>query len=87
MCDENAHAAARLASCEAGARGDPYVGRGEFEANRAALRTLLARPWRDAVEQAVRRLDRSQHAAAPDPAGEVVIALAGGSCEVRLLAG
>jgi len=31
----------RLRSAEAGARGDPYVGRGEFEANRAALRKLL----------------------------------------------
>ena len=31
----------RLRAAEAGARGDPYVGRGEFEANRSALRKLL----------------------------------------------
>jgi hypothetical protein len=31
----------RLQAAEAGARGDPYVGRGEFEAHRAALRNLL----------------------------------------------
>ena len=40
-CEEDGELQRRLRSAESGARGDPYVGRGEFEANRAALRKLL----------------------------------------------
>ncbi len=87
IADENGDAATRLGPREADARGDPYVGRGEFEANRAALRKLLERPWRDGVERAVVRVEQAARVAPPELAGAVLIALAGGSCEVRLAPG
>ncbi len=87
VADENADAATRLKAREAGAKGDPYVGRGEFEASRATLRTLLERPWHDGIERAVDRVEKAARAASPELAESILIAPAGGSCEVRLSAG
>jgi hypothetical protein len=58
--DQDRDLAARLAEREKGAKGDPYVGRAEFEANRAALRKLLDKPVDEAMALAMSRL----HAAA-----------------------
>ena len=58
---------ARLVDCEKAARGDPYVGKGEFEANRAALRKLIERPAVGAVRADARtdRGDAGRRAARP----------------------
>jgi hypothetical protein len=58
--DQDRDLAARLARREKGAKGDPYVGRAEFEAIRAALRKLLDKPVDEAIALAMSRL----HAAA-----------------------
>lgn len=48
--------AVRLLVQEKEAKGDPYVGRREFEANRAALRKLLDKPIGEAMALALSRL-------------------------------
>ena len=55
--ERNSDLAVRLAERETGARGDPYVGRKEFEANRAALRKLLDKPVAEPLLLALRRLE------------------------------
>jgi hypothetical protein len=62
--DQDRDLSARLAEREKSAKGDPYVGRAEFEANRAALRKLLDKPVTDSTALAMRRLDA---AAATEP--------------------
>ncbi len=62
--DQDRDLSARLAACEKGAKGDPYVGRAEFEANRAALRKLLDKPIGEAMSLAMSRL---RTAAATEP--------------------
>jgi hypothetical protein len=61
--DQDRDLAARLLACERGAKGDPYVGKAEFEANRAALRKLLDKPVGESMTLALSRL----HAAAETP--------------------
>ncbi|HEX2539952.1 MAG TPA: hypothetical protein VHM00_02600 [Caldimonas sp.] len=82
----------RLQSAEAGARGDPYVGRGEFEANRAALRKLLDELGGD-LPAALERVALARSAVdrgfpAPAAAGEgwlcVLRAVDGSAGELRL---
>lgn len=67
--DQDRDLALRLSDCEKGARGDPYVGKAEFEANRAALRKLLGRPVADLVARALERLEAARTAEALDPGG------------------
>ncbi|MDQ2926761.1 MAG: hypothetical protein M3R22_01135, partial [Pseudomonadota bacterium] len=49
--------AARLVEREKNAEGDPYVGKAEFAANRAALRKLLDKLAAEAMALAMQRLD------------------------------
>jgi hypothetical protein len=58
----------RLADCEKAARGDPYVGKGEFEANRAALRKLIERPADEPFVVTLERIAATQAAEPIDPA-------------------
>ena len=58
---------ARLVDCEKGARGDPYVGKGEFEANRAALRKLVERPASEPFTVTLERIAATQGAEPLDP--------------------
>ena len=67
--DQDRDLALRLSDCEKGARGDPYVGKAEFEANRAALRKLIARPVAERVTPALERLEAARTAEALDPIG------------------
>jgi hypothetical protein len=67
--DQDLDQALRLSDCEKGARGDPYVGKAEFEANRAALRKLLARPIAERVTPSLERLEAARTAEALDPLG------------------
>ena len=62
--DQDRELATRLAECEKGAEGDPYVGKAEFAANRAALRKLLDKANGEAM---VLALDRLQAAASTEP--------------------
>ena len=91
--DEDAALAARLRLCEQSAQGDPYVGRSEFEASRAAMRKVLDKldePVAAAGEGAA-RLGTAQAAAAegfPDASGGddrwlIRVDAAGGAAEVR----
>lgn len=91
--DEDAALAARLRVCEQSAQGDPYVGRGEFEANRAAMRKLLDKldEPAGAAGDGTARLGSAQAAAAegfPDASGSddrwlIRVDAAGGAAEVR----
>jgi hypothetical protein len=54
--DQDRDLAARLAGCEKGAKGDPYVGKAELEAHRGALRKLLEKPIGEAMSLAMSRL-------------------------------
>ena len=67
--DQDMDLALRLSDCEKGARGDPYVGKAEFEANRAALRKQLGRPLAELVAPALERLEAARTAEALDPLG------------------
>ncbi len=67
--DQDLDQALRLSDCEKGARGDPYVGKAEFEANRAALRKLVARPMAERVTPSLERLEAARTAEALDPLG------------------
>jgi len=58
---------ARLIDCEKAARGDPYVGKGEFEANRAALRKLIERPPSEPFALTLERIAATQVAEPIDP--------------------
>ncbi len=65
--DQDRDLVARLAGCERVAQGDPYVGRGEFEAHRAELRTLLARFAETAGSGRARIAEAVQRSAADAP--------------------
>ncbi|MEP6739329.1 MAG: hypothetical protein ABJA61_03060 [Caldimonas sp.] len=54
----------RLRVCEQGARGDPYVGRSEFEAKRVAVRKTLDKLGGDAPPPGLDRITAAQAAAA-----------------------
>jgi hypothetical protein len=54
--EQDRELAARLLAQEKEAKGDPYVGKREFEANRAALRKHLDKPIGDAMALALSRL-------------------------------
>ena len=58
---------ARLIDCEKAARGDPYVGKGEFEANRAALRKLIERSPTEPFALTLDRITATQAAEPLDP--------------------
>ena len=58
---------ARLVDCEKAARGDPYVGKGEFEANRAALRKLIERPPTEPFVVTLERIAATRAAEPLDP--------------------
>jgi hypothetical protein len=58
----------RLIDCEKAARGDPYVGKGEFEANRAALRKLIERPPTEPFAVTLERIAATRAAEPLDPA-------------------
>jgi hypothetical protein len=60
--DQDGDLFARLVDCEKAARGDPYVGKGEFEANRAALRKLLERPAAEPFAVTLERIEATQAA-------------------------
>ena len=89
--EEDAALAARLRVCEQSAQGDPYVGRSEFEAHRAALRNLLDKVAEAASGDGADRLASAQAAAAegfPDLSGSddrwlVRVDAAGSDAEVR----
>jgi hypothetical protein len=59
----------RLVEAEKAAKGDPYVGRAEFEANRAALRKLLERFVGPPPMLALQRLEAAKVAEALDAEG------------------
>ncbi len=89
--DQDRDQALRLSDCEKGARGDPYVGKAEFEANRAALRKLVARPIAEPVMPALERLEAARSAEALDPLGapsrRLLIRASGDACTMRWSAG
>jgi hypothetical protein len=66
--EQDRELAARLLAQEKEAKGDPYVGRREFEANRAALRKVLDTPVGNPMALALRRLHDAA-AAGPLDAG------------------
>lgn len=55
--DQDRELVARLREREKDAEGDPYVGRAEFMANRAALKKLLDKPIAESMSLALSRLD------------------------------
>ena len=65
--DQDRDLFARLIDCEKAARGDPYVGKGEFEANRAALRKLIERPPSEPFALTLERIAATQGAEPLDP--------------------
>ena len=67
--DRDRELAQRLAERERGAKGDPYVGKGEFEAKRAALRKLVAAPPGATIDAARERLAAAQSTPPLDLAG------------------
>ncbi len=67
--DQDLDLGLRLSDCEKSARGDPYVGKAEFEANRTALRKQLGRPLAELVAPALERLEAARTAEALDPLG------------------
>ncbi|MGZ5186504.1 MAG: hypothetical protein ACXWCO_15495 [Caldimonas sp.] len=85
--DQDLSLALSLSDCEKVARGDPYVGKGEFEANRAALRKLIARPVADLAAPALERLEAARSAEALDPVGapprRLLIRSSGDTCALR----
>jgi len=82
---------ARLVDCEKAARGDPYVGKGEFEANRAALRKLIERPAREPFALTLERIAATQAAEPLDPpqgrARRLLIRTGANGAAMRLSAG
>ena len=68
--EQDQEIAARLAASERGAKGDPYVGKAEFEANRASLRKLLERSGDASMQAAIGRLDQARAAMPLDAAGD-----------------
>ena len=89
--DQDLDQALRLSDCEKGARGDPYVGKAEFEANRAALRKLVARPMAERVTPSLERLEAARTAEALDPLGaprrRLLIRASSEACTMRWSAG
>lgn len=89
--DQDLDQALRLSDCEKGARGDPYVGKAEFEANRAALRKLVARPMAERVTPSLERLEAARTAEALDPLGapprRLLIRASREACTMRWSAG
>ena len=85
--DQDRDLALHLSDCEKGARGDPYVGKAEFETNRAALRKLIARPAAERVTPALERLEAARTAEALDPPGaprrRLLIRASGDACTMR----
>ena len=85
--DQDLELALHLSDSEKGARGDPYVGKGEFEANRAALRKLIARPVAELAAPALERLEAARSAEALDPSGaparRLLIRSSGDTCAMR----
>ena len=83
--------AERLGERERSAKGDPYVGKSEFEAKRAALRKLIAAPPAAAIVAARERLAAAQStppldlAGAPGGTARLLIRLGDSaeSCELR----
>jgi hypothetical protein len=77
-----------LIDCEKAARGDPYVGKGEFEANRAALRKLVERPPSEPFALTLDRLAATQAAEPLDPpkgsARRLLIRTGGDGAAMRL---
>ncbi len=84
LADQLHAQAARFAEREQVAKGDPYVGRSEFENNRAALRKLLQADPAEARAQALTQLDDAAAVASPDVAGTAYFRVVGNACEVRL---
>ncbi|MCE9658064.1 MAG: hypothetical protein K8R60_05850 [Burkholderiales bacterium] len=82
---------ARLVDCEKAARGDPYVGKGEFEANRAALRKLLERPPAEPFAVTLERIAATRGAEPLDTARtsarRLLIRAGGDGAAMRLSAG
>jgi len=89
--DQDLDQSLRLSDCEKGARGDPYVGKAEFEANRAALRKLVARPMAERVTPSLERLEAARTAEALDPRGasprRLLIRASREACTMRWSAG
>lgn len=85
--DKDRDLALHLSDCEKGARGDPYVGKGEFETNRAALRKLIGRPVAELAAPALERLEAARSAEALDPSGaaprRLLIRASGDACAMR----
>ena len=81
----------RLVDCEKAARGDPYVGKGEFEANRAALRKLIERPADEPFIVTLERIAATQAAEPIDPASgrarRLLIRTGAAGAAMRLAAG
>ena len=81
----------RLIDCEKAARGDPYVGKGEFEANRAALRKLIERPADEPFVVTLERIAATQAAEPIDPvkgrARRLLIRTGADGAAMRLAAG
>ena len=70
--EQDAELAARMAASEQAAKGDPYVGKAEFEANRAALRKSIAKaaaPSPAASASAAMRIEAARDAMPLDAAG------------------
>ena len=82
---------ALLVDCEKAARGDPYVGKGEFEANRAALRKLLERPAAEPFVLTLERIEATRIAEPLDTARSaprrLLIRSGGEGAAMRLSAG
>jgi hypothetical protein len=83
--------AARLVDAEKAAKGDPYVGKAEFEANRAAVRKLLERFTAPPGTLALQRLEAARGAEALDADGAVprrlLVRNGVGVCAMRWSAG
>ena len=89
--DQDRDLFAHLVDCEKAARGDPYVGKGEFEANRAALRKLLERPTAEPFAVTLERIEATQGAEPLDTprsaARRLLIRTGGDGAAMRLSAG